>query len=224
MVYYELYGLPGAGKTTISSTLIMQLREKGYKVAGFRDIFKRNSSSVKKVKYGLTILFSVNEYILYYYYWKLYRMSRHKNRKYLKYLISYSHQLLKTAKDGKYDIIFLEEGIIQFLSALFFQEELLSNGIINRIANYWANIFNITPVNCLIDVYESMNRIKNRPYQQNCRYSHSSGTANLEKALMYRSRNLDIISSAFPSHIEINMKEPAEYNINILLSLICKSF
>ena len=43
MVYYELFGLPGAGKTTLSAPIVKKLKDNGYKVAVWDDVFHRNS-------------------------------------------------------------------------------------------------------------------------------------------------------------------------------------
>ena len=39
MVYYELYGLPGAGKSTLANIIIYELRAKGYKVGAWDDVY-----------------------------------------------------------------------------------------------------------------------------------------------------------------------------------------
>ena len=215
MLYYELFGLPGAGKTTVALSVVKHLRDKGYRVALLEDIYGNGVRG-----HRLEMLFSLSEYRLYYYICRLYGKSCKKHISFLKKLLHYSHQILKTTKENKYDIIFLEEGIIQYISSLFYLEDIPDNKILGKIVSYLTERVVIEPIFCYADISTSMKRIKERPYKQTARYSFFVGQQTLEEALTHRLNNLHVISSYFPSHITINMKRPADENALLLISII----
>ena len=66
MVYYEFYGLPGCGKTTISRIVVSQLQEKGYRVADFSGIFLNNICGKPRLIEYVRLIFQVREYSLFY--------------------------------------------------------------------------------------------------------------------------------------------------------------
>ena len=78
----------------------------------------------------------------------------------------------------------------------------------------------IQPVFCSIDMEESLNRMKNRTYAQQARYSFSKGISVLEKAMKHKAHNLEEISSVFPDPITIDMTVSVDENVGILLSII----
>lgn len=220
MVYYELYGIPGAGKTTVTKSLLQQLKEDGYKIAGFDEVYYRRDFKLRSLKAYVEILFHISEYPLLYHYLMLYNKCSCRNRHYFMKLILYSHQILMTCKENKYDMMFLEEGIIQFISSMFYMEELPANNNIQRIAGYFSKRIKVVPIYCDVEIKESMKRIKERPYSQTSRFSHSVGTEKLEEALKYKIHNLGIVASHFLAHYKINMEEPVEHNVERLHSLI----
>lgn len=217
MIYYEFYGLPGAGKTTVTESVAQYLKEEGYKVAVIKEIYGTGMH-----KHLLEMLFSFSEYRLYYYYCRLYGKCHKRNKLFLKRLLYYSHQILSIIKKDKYDIMILDEGIIQFTSSLFFMEDVPTNNNLEKIANYFYRKIDIKPIFCSLDISVSMQRIKDRPYKQKFRYSYMRGAEVLKKALTYREKNLRTISSHFPSPIIINMEESAESNAHYIVSIIEK--
>lgn len=217
MVIYELYGLPGAGKTTVTTSVIKCLKDKGYKVAGYNDIY---GSDEKKRLFWVKTLFHITEYRLYYYYWQLYRSGIKRDRGFLEKLVFYSHQLLKANREEKYEIMFLEEGLIQFISSLFYMERIPHTNNLDKIVEYLTKRLLIKPIFCSVNINLSLQRIKERPYKQIGRYSHSVGSAVLEEVLKYRVYNLNVISSFFPFYTNIDMTIPAEENANKLVSII----
>lgn len=217
MYYYELYGLPGAGKTTIALQVINCLKSQGYKVASYDDVF---GSGIIDKKYWLKILFNFKMYKLYFYYLQLYCKCHKKERGFLKKLLYYSNNILRISQGDNYDVMFLDEGIIQFLSSLFYMEDIPQNSDIKKIVHYLNNKIVMRPILCSVDMNVSLKRIKERPYKQTGRFSHSIGASVLEKALKHKAYNLDVISSYFPSHIEIDMIRPVIYNTDFLLSKI----
>ena len=221
MIYYELYGLPGAGKTTVTSSLVDKLKEDGYKVAEHKDVYHRRGLKLASISAYLEMLFQPSEYKLFWFYLMLYLKCRQKNRYYLIKLIFYSHQILMTIKEGKYDVMFLEQGVIQFISSLFYLEDCPIDNQLGKISKYFSKL-NINPILCSVDICESMKRIKERPYFQNTRFSHYVGTENLETALKHKIHNLKVIASYFPDCYEINMTDTIQQNVSLLLSFVNK--
>ena len=216
MVYYELYGLPGAGKTTVASSLVDKLKEDGYKVAAYEEVYHRRGFYLGSKSAYLEMLFQPSEYKLFWLYLKLNLKCKQKNRRFFKELLYYSHQILMTIKEGENDMMFLDEGVIQFISSLFYLEDCPIDNQIDKIAKYFSERININPIFCVVDICESMKRLKERPYKQKGRFSHSVGTETLEMALKYKIHNLKVIASYFPDHYEINMADTVQHNVDLL--------
>ena len=140
---------------------------------------------------------------------------------YFKRLIVFIHQLIKTVKEDNFDIIVVDEGIIQSTSSLFFLENFVGLDLLEKNVNDFNKNFKIQPVYCAIDVEESMKRMKERPYGQFRRYSYSAGLS-LKKAMEQKEYNLRLISSVFPTSIMMDMRESVEENCELLYLTIKK--
>ena len=120
MKYYELYGLPGAGKSTLSNPVIGQLKQEGFRVASRNDVYFQNCGrKAGKLFVYAEILCEIRMYPLY---MDILRFNRKvssnlSNIKYAFQTIFFLHQILKAYKSNLYDIIILDEGIIQYLSS-----------------------------------------------------------------------------------------------------------
>ena len=220
MVYYELFGLPGAGKTTLSAPIVKRLKDDGYKVAVWDDVFHRNSYNRLKINLVVEMFFHFNEYKLYYWCWRLYKKSREPNSFFFKKLVLLLHQLLMTIKENKYDIVICDEGVIQFISSLYYLEEIQDDLFLKKIACFMGKRMPIHPICCSIDITESMKRIKNRNYGQARRYSYIAGESVLEQAMICKDKNLCKISTFFPAPIFIDMSKPVLGNVDILFTAI----
>jgi hypothetical protein len=91
---------------------------------------------------------------------------------------------------------------------------------LDKIVEYLTKRLLIKPIFCSVNINLSLQRIKERPYKQIGRYSHSVGSSVLEEVLKYRVYNLNVISSFFPFYTNIDMTIPAEENANKLVSII----
>jgi cellulose biosynthesis protein BcsQ len=220
MVYYDLYGLPGAGKSTLANILISELRTKGYKVGNLDDIYYRRPNVKFKHSLRREMLFHINEYKLFFWCWKAYKNCKNPNQAYYYKLLILTHQLLMVAKENNYDIVILEEGTIQFISSLRFLEDFSDDKDYQRISRYLNRRLLINPVFCNIDIAESMSRVKNREYGSERRFSYRIGAEKFKQAMIYKEKNLRKISSTFAPPIEINMKAPIADNVRLLLSEI----
>ena len=221
-LYFEFYGLPGAGKTTLINPLIQNLVSKGYKVAGRPEIYDRLYYRQTKLLILAEMLLHISNLKLYYRIWKLHNKSDNPNKKYYKRLVFLIHQILMMAKSNKYDIIICDEGIIQYISSLFFQDEFKGYDIMQKISGNLQNNINICPVFCSITIEESLRRMNERPYGQDRRYSYSLDLPLLEKVMKCRFHNLDVISSFFPTPIVVDMRKNVDENVNFLISKIVK--
>ena len=220
MVYYELYGLPGAGKTTLANILISELRAKGYKVGTWDDVYYRRPNVKFKHSLRREMLFHINEYKLFFWCWKAYRNCKEPNKLFFNRLLILTHQLLMVAKENNYDIVILEEGAIQYISSLRFLEDFSDEKDYQRISRYLNKRLIIYLVFCNIDIPESMNRVKNREYGLERRFSYRNGAEKFKQAMIHKEKSLRKISSTFAPPIEINMKAPVADNARLLVTEI----
>lgn len=219
MVCYELYGLPGAGKSTVANILISELRAKGYKVGTWDDVYYRCPNVIFKQSLKREMLFHINEYKLFFWCWKAYKNCKNPNQSFYKKLLILTHQLLMVAKENNYNIVILEEGAIQYISSLRYLEDFSDDKDYERISRYLNKRIIIYPVFCNIDIAESMSRVRNRGYGSK-RFTYSVGTENFKQAMFYKEKNLRRISSTFAPPIEINMKSPVADNARLLVTEI----
>lgn len=219
MVYYELYGLPGAGKSTVANILISELRAKGYKVCTWDDVYYRCPNVIFKQSLKREMLFHINEYKLFFWCWKAYKNCKNPNRAFYNKLLILTHQMLMVAEENNYDIVILEEGAIQYISSLRYLEDFSDDKDYERISRYLNKRIIIHPVFCNIDIAESMSRVRNRGYGSK-RFTYSVGTENFKQAMFYKEKNLRKISSTFAPPIEINMKSPVADNARLLVTEI----
>lgn len=217
MDYYELYGLPGCGKTTVSRLLVKQLREEGYKVADFTDIFLKYSRGYLRKWEFIKLLFLIKEYPLFYHLWRLFKECNCKNKRRLSNLMILIHRIIRVKKNSDYDIIFLEEGVIQFISSLVYLEKIRDNDRICKIVSRLNKIVKIQPIYCCLDIELSLERIMGRE-RSGDRFSKSTDADVMRKALNYKKTNLEIIATPFLYKMKIDMTETIENNVKILES------
>lgn len=220
MVYYELYGLPGAGKSTLANIIISELRAKGYKVGTWDDVYYRCPNVIFKQSLKREMLFHINEYKLFFWCWKAYKNCKNPNRAFYNKLLILTHQLLMVAEENNYDIVILEEGAIQFISSLRFLEDFSDDNDYQRISHYLNKKLLINPVFCNIDIAESMSRVKNREDGSERRFSYRIGAEKFKQAMIFKEKSLRKISSTFAPPIEINMKAPVADNARLLVTEI----
>ena len=219
MVYYELYGLPGAGKSTLANIIIYELRAKGYKVGAWDDVYYRCPNVIFKQSLKREMLFHINKYKLFFWCWKAYKNCKNPNRAFYNKLLILTHQLLMVAEENNYDIVILEEGAIQYISSLRYLEDFSDDKDYKRISRYLNKRLIIYPVFCNIDIAECMSRVRNRGYGSK-RFTYSVGCEKFKQAMIYKEKNLRRISSTFLPPIEINMKAPVADNARLLVTEI----
>lgn len=219
-----MFGLPGAGKTTISVPIIKRLREEGYRVADLTDVYFRNCDKGGKIRVLLEILLSGKYYPLYINFIR-YGLSVTKNQDRLKYLIKlliFIHQLVKTIEEGKYEIALCEEGVIQHLSSLCYDCELPDTELLGICISKLIKLANIKAINCEIDLEESLSRINKRGEKTSRRFSSRSNSESLRSILYAKGQNLALVANYIPTLYTLSMEQSIVINQNILYSIIRK--
>lgn len=221
MKYIELYGLPGAGKTTVSVPVINRLRDSGLKVADLSAVYFRNCKSKNKLRVLVELAFSYKNYLIYL---SLIRYGFTAIRTYdglasffkLFFLI---HQLMMTIRENRYDLVLCEEGVIQYLSSLNYTEEMRDNTALALLFTRLQSRFDIIAVNCRISVEESMNRIKGRG-ETSRRYSRKTPSDLLRLALRTKERNLTTIAKYLSKVHTLPMEQSRDSVVLSLFNLV----
>lgn len=220
-VYFELYGLPGAGKTTLCRPVINFLEDNGYKVADLDCIYHRNCRNGNKIPVFLKLLLKVRLYPLYFKLLKVYLSCNSSDRSFSFFLKSVflSYQILDANKKGKYDIILCEEGFVQYISSFSYAEKLPNTESIKELCSYIHSLIEVHLIQCLLGVEDSFKRIEGRPVVSR-RYSSTCPAEQLRKALDTKSINLSVISSYFSNKLSLDMFENLNNNRQRLISYI----
>lgn len=222
MKYIEMYGLPGAGKTTISVPVIKKLREEGYRVAGLSDVYFRNCKTRRKTKVWLELAFSFKNYPLYVELFK-YGLSLPQTLDNIRYLFKqlfFVHQIIKTQEEGQYDIALCEEGIIQHMTSLSYTQDLPDTTFLRNCILKLYKATNVVAINCLIDIETSLNRIEGRDDSSSRRFSSKTSSDLLLTVLNVKKRNLAVLAKYIPSVYEINMAHPVNDCKDMLYSFV----
>lgn len=222
-VYIELYGLPGAGKTTLCRPVISILKDMGYKVASLDDVYNRNCRGGRKYSVFLKMLFKVKLYPLYYKFWKFFMSCNPDDRDFSYFVkaLFLSYQILDTNKNGDFDVILCEEGFIQYISSFCYSDEMLESVALKKLCTYISSLLILYTIHCNLDTEESFKRINGRPVISR-RFSSSCSSEILKKALISKDANLKIISSHFPKAINLDMLKDVADNQKALIEFINK--
>jgi len=221
MNYIELFGLPGAGKTTITNPVIEALREEGFRVAGLSEVYFRNCCDRNKTKVWFEIITSLKKYPVYFQIF-LYGLSVSISASSVKFLLKFIflvHQIMKTKEEGKYDIVLCEEGIIQHLSSLSYLKQLPDNKRLDEVMLSITKVINIEAINCVINIEECINRVNSRE-ESSQRFSSKIPGSVLFQALKMKEKNLMIVANHTTSVHELVLVESIDDNKNKLLSLV----
>lgn len=220
-VYFELYGLPGAGKTTLCRPVISKLKQIGYDVADLDDIYSRNCKKRGKISILLKMLIMVRLYPLYYKLWRVYMScdSSDRNLSYFFKALFLSYQILDAYKRGGFDAIFCEEGFIQYISSFCYSDVMPNSCSLNNLCTYISSLLKVQLIHCDIGVEDSFTRIKERPVVSK-RFSSSYSSDLLKKALISKQTNLATISSHFSKVLNLDMLKDITDNNKILFDFV----
>ncbi len=221
-VYFELFGLPGSGKTTLCRPVISIFKEKGYKVADLESIYYRKCRNRKKFPVLIKMALKINMYPLYFKLWKVFLTCNSSDRTFSFFMkaIFLSYQILDAIKDGEYDMIICEEGIIQYISSFSYLENIPDSKFLYTFCVYISSLLTVYPIHCCSSIEESILRIGGRPVVSR-RFSSSSCPMDvLRKALDSKKCNLDLISSHFQNTYSLDMMKEVSENQKKLYSYI----
>lgn len=221
MKYFEMYGLPGAGKTTISVPVIQKLREEGYKVADLSNVYFHNCEKGHKSRVWLEILLSIKDYPLYYSVarYGIFDRGIKGGVKYKLKLLFLIHQLAKIIEESKFDVILCEEGILQYLSSLSFTNELPDNKSLKRLFSCIKKKVHISAVSCEIGIEDSFDRINNRG-ETSRRFSSNTSPSLLLSALKAKKHNLEVLSKYVSTICVLSMMDSMAENEAALYGFI----
>ena len=207
MTYIELYGLPGAGKTTITAPVIDMLRRDGLQVANLKDVYLRNCKGNSKVFVLLEMIIRFRRYPIY---WRIlrYGLSISIKKECIKYLIKLLflvHQIYESVNSGLYDVILCEEGIVQYITSLCYLEDLPDTKLLSKIIEIINKTINPIAIYCEISEEESLLRITKRSNSISLRFSSKIPIDVLEKAIEKRGRNMLVVAKYLPTRHTLSM-------------------
>ncbi len=211
MKIIEFAGLPGCGKSTVSRQLEENLRKKGYSVKTRENLMKGVEEG-KKILRNPFLWFSALRLFLY--------SSKYKSSDKYDYCIRIlfmKKQLEKVIRSNKKEIIILEEGIIQDLTAIAYKEPARQNQYSIRALKVLKHIRKHSYyVNCSLSVELDIERIKRRG-RRDKKYGADKEEAELKELLLIKRENLDFfISESGVKYLNINM----EKNVKEIADLI----
>lgn len=157
-IIVEFNGLPGMGKTTVASSLIEELKQQGYK-------------TIKNYRHGVF-------YTLHHPFPELYSPSLYKlvksyahsippqgqKRTHVHWTNFYAQKYDSIIKHNVADFAIIDEGIVQFLVAMAFQDKMpISDKADAIVEKLKALGICFVRVDCVNHIEESANRIMSRP-------------------------------------------------------------
>lgn len=157
-IIVEFNDLPGLGKTTVAASLIEELKQQGYKII---KNYRRN------VFYTLHHPFPELYSPSLYRFVKAYADMIHpkvKKRTHVHWTNFYAQKYESILKHNVADFVIIDEGIIQFLVAMAFQDKLpISDKADAIVEKLEALGICFVRVDCVNHIEESANRIMSRP-------------------------------------------------------------
>jgi thymidylate kinase len=156
----EFNGLPASGKSSVAIKLAEQLENDGYSVCSYSE-FKKAQSNNGKLDYQFDKHFL--KYIKELFLFTLQQKGQPQKWENFLYSCKDFGFFLWVNKQGNYDYILMDQGIIQNMVSIVYDKEMVSQSkvvpiiqIINQLADKYIVI------NTIIDMGESYSRIRNR--------------------------------------------------------------
>lgn len=212
----ELCGVPGAGKSTLLNKLIS--KNQSVKVYTREDVYDRRKIE-RTIRYFIAKFIGVGPDI------KLYKIIKTLSQQYPSCTERYEKRLfgliivLKCSRDK---LIILEEGLIQYVSSIAYEEELSINEAFNDMMSIIRTFEKYKIVFCDLDTEECIARIKKRN-KEGDRYNLEDYTR-ITKLLELKKGNIKrVIESMHISEaciLEINTKETLDENVKKLQQFV----
>jgi hypothetical protein len=157
-IIVEFNGLPGLGKTTVANSLIEILNHLGYKTVNRR--YRRNLFYT--LHHPIPELFNLKLYKLVSDYAK--SIKPRKKRTHLHFTNFYAKKYLSILKYSGADFGIVDEGLIQFLVAMAFQDRMPESDKAEAIVRKLKALgIKFVRVDCANDVETSVARVLSRP-------------------------------------------------------------
>ena len=220
MRIYEMVGCPGCGKSTACDIVTKRLRDEGQKVGNLADFYFQHRKGRKKFGMIFRILFNFANYPLYIdaIRLKLKYGGKNGNWKYVGSLIFFMYEIVFVNKKESFDILVLDEGIIQYTSSLFFSEKLPKAFSADPVfAHLKKRGINPVVLLCDIGLEENIKRLKGRNVKT--RFSQIPDDR-LGEIMQTRKENLEIISGGFKHVHRVDMTATPEVISDNMMKLI----
>ena len=218
----EFNGLPGLGKTTVAKLLIEELRKEGYKVIDR----KYNKNTLWKILAHFPKLFSISLYKTVVEYANTIP-SKGNKRSHVDWTNRYALKYYLVNKLRWLDYAIVDEGIIQFLVAMGFQDRMpqtdKAEAIVRKVKDLGIQFIR---VDCVNHVEESAKRIISRPSRG--LVFEKMNKDELMTTLKTESSNFEYLRRVFSKVyskqivIEIDTKENPHKNAMIIREAIVK--
>ncbi|MBD5136085.1 MAG: hypothetical protein HDT39_09030 [Lachnospiraceae bacterium] len=197
-IIIELNGCCGCGKSTLAAVLGNMFKDKKIRYITLNNLLDRNRT---KWYHNLP---GKNRELGY----KLFRYScsilpvRFDRMKYFKHVLNIYNAIEQVTEEHEYDIILLDEGILQGLSSIAYQDIICKREVTKQIINLLYKDKEYYVVNCNLDYEELLFRINKRKRNAG-RIDQYKEAGELESILKSQYKNLSRLRSLLPKEIEI---------------------
>ena len=219
MQIIEFCGIPGSGKTSLCTDVVQKLTEKGHGIFTREDVYFFGS---KNTYFNLLKAFLHPGNLKIYFNIFIINRKYSKDFKSIKYalqLIIYYYQLKRISKNSSHNFAILDEGVIQYLSALSSGAEIEDFKKIKCIIGSFESIFDHwLVIKCEIDPETAVCRIKNRSTNSR-RFSKDEDNTSLLEKLSNRYVNLNYLLK-LKNNVTIDMTQDIKTNSEIIMNLI----
>ena len=225
MRIYELYGCPGAGKSTVAARTAERLRAEGIPFADYEAVyFGGNHGKAARLRRAAGALLPPSR-------WRLNRQIFRTGqalgsvRKYCVSLAVLCARLERAQRKGC-RLAVMEEGVVQFLTSLSHDRTFTDLEVLGAlIREIQRTGLEIRPVACRLDIEENLRRLRDRGDRKWTRFlreteSASDGNDPLRSLLAVKAENLRIAASFFPLCDALDLAETPEINAEKLANLI----
>jgi thymidylate kinase len=221
----EFVGLPGCGKSTLAELVISAMQPNSV-ILQRKDLTK---NMYRMMAHPILIPFYVGYYLVLPKYWRI-------KKNIIKFAAQYPlnktrviviihlfwlyEQFQKHFNDNK--IFILDEGFIQFVSAIPHSILMKDNGLLKNLINELSSITNDTLfIDCNLDIKENINRLRKRNRQD--QFNRLKDDIDLETLLLTKKSNLVLLINKITiKKISIDMSNSLENNASIILKELKK--
>lgn len=210
-VVIELNGCCGCGKSTLAANVERMLRQRNIRYAKLSGLLNRYSGSVNIKAVCDLIHYTVSI-----------RPLRLERKEYFKHVLKIYNALIQAGKEGEYDVILLDEGIIQGLSSIAYQDMISGRKAVDAVLQVLLKDINMYIVNCNLKYKELVLRINKRNRNTGRIDKYKEGVQ-LINVLRTQNRNLHLLRQSIPvgiSSMDVDMLEESSYNAQRILDAV----